>query len=140
MPAHIVERVDRVRRAARDDDAFARDMAQKVIARIRNRLRAPGADPACPVEALHLLPENIAARIVARGQRVDAQLILRRMDFLTNLLRPVRHSSNTCLSSIVRSAIISTCSGVTRSSLSRSGRQSRNTAKSLCVLMLRPFR
>src|SRR5947207_10291514 len=65
MPANVVERANRMIRPARHNYAIARNLAQKVVTRIGNRLGAPRPDPASPKEALHFLAEHIEAGVVA---------------------------------------------------------------------------
>src|SRR5438874_267504 len=64
MPANVVERANYVIRPARHNYAIARNLTQKIVTRIRDRLGAPRPDPASPKEALHFLAEHIEAGVV----------------------------------------------------------------------------
>src|SRR5207249_4571834 len=54
MTADVEQRVNAAVLAARDDEAFGRNRTREVVARIRNLVGAPGADPAIEIEALKL--------------------------------------------------------------------------------------
>src|SRR5271169_4455411 len=67
MPAHVEKRLQRASPVASNDDAFTRDLAEKIGARLRNLVDAPGADPGLAVEAFELATEEIRVRVVAGG-------------------------------------------------------------------------
>src|SRR5579864_2982449 len=52
MPADIEKRAQRVTPVPRNDDAFTRDLTQKIVARRRDLVCTPSADPGSAVETL----------------------------------------------------------------------------------------
>jgi len=67
VPAHIEKRPQRVTRVTSNDDAFVRNLAQKIVAGRRDLVGASGADPGLAVEALELVAEEIGVSVVAGG-------------------------------------------------------------------------
>ena len=68
MTADVIKSFYTAGIAANDDDTFARDLAQEVIARVGNAIGASGADPTFEKEVLDFLTEERGVRIVARRQ------------------------------------------------------------------------
>src|ERR1700690_3152149 len=67
MPAYVEERPHRATPVTSNDDAFARDLAHKIVARRGNLVSAPGADPRIAIEALEFIAEEIRVGVVAGG-------------------------------------------------------------------------
>src|SRR5581483_5029556 len=65
MAAHVEKGSQRATRVASDNDAFIRDLAEKIVARLRNLVDAPGANPTLTVEAFELGAEEIGICVVA---------------------------------------------------------------------------
>ena len=65
MPAHVEKRPQRVTAIASNDDAFTRNLSQKKVARRRDLICAPGADPGLAVEAFEFVAEEIGICVVA---------------------------------------------------------------------------
>jgi hypothetical protein len=57
MAADVVERLDRAGIAANNDDAFARDLPERIVALVGNVFGASGADPVFEEEAIELAAE-----------------------------------------------------------------------------------
>ena len=70
MPANVIEGAHRAALVADDDDAFSRDLAQEVVARLRNLIGTARAHPCLTVEAFHLLAENFGIGVVPCGKRL----------------------------------------------------------------------
>jgi hypothetical protein len=68
MAANVEKRLQRIIPITRNDYAFTRDLAQKIVARRRNLVGSPGADPGFAVEALELVAEEIGVGVVAGRQ------------------------------------------------------------------------
>src|SRR5271154_7287807 len=68
MAADIIESFKRAGIAANDNDALAGNLAQEVITRVGNAIRASGADPAFEKEILDFLTEERRVCVVARRQ------------------------------------------------------------------------
>ena len=68
MAANVEKRLQRIIPITRNDYAFTRDLAQKIVARRRNLVGSPGADPGFAVEALELVAEEIGVCVVAGRQ------------------------------------------------------------------------
>src|ERR1700720_515076 len=64
MPAHIEKRLQRATRVASNDDTFARNFAEKIVARRRDLVGSPGADPVLAVEAFKFVAEQIRVSVV----------------------------------------------------------------------------
>jgi len=62
MPAHVEKRPQRATRVASNDDAFTRNLAQKIIARRRDLMSAAGADPGLAVEAFEFVAEQVGVK------------------------------------------------------------------------------
>src|SRR4029077_3029719 len=67
MSADVEKRAQGVTPVPRNDDAFTRDLAQKIVARRRDLVCPPGADPGLAVKAFECVAENIGVCVVARG-------------------------------------------------------------------------
>ena len=67
MSADVEKRAQRITLVPRNDDAFTRDLAQKIVARRWDVIGAPGADPGLAVEAFEFVAEDIGVRVVAGG-------------------------------------------------------------------------
>jgi hypothetical protein len=65
MPADVEKRAQRVTAITSNDDAFTRNLSQKKVARCRNLVCAPGADPSLAVEAFDFVVEEIGICVVA---------------------------------------------------------------------------
>src|SRR5579884_3970229 len=65
VAADVVKSSDAAAVIANYDDAFARDLAQKVVPGGRDLMGAPGADPRLRVEALEFAFENFRISVVA---------------------------------------------------------------------------
>jgi hypothetical protein len=65
MPADVEKRPQRVTRVPRNNDAFTRNLSQKKVARCRDLVCAPGADPGLAVEAFEFIAEEIGIGVVA---------------------------------------------------------------------------
>src|SRR5438094_3120675 len=63
MTADVEQRVHLSRSVAHDDDAFAGERAREVVARVRNLIGAPGADPAIEIETFELTAIEIRVGI-----------------------------------------------------------------------------
>src|SRR3984893_430294 len=68
MSADVEKRAQRITPVPRNDDAFIRDLAQKIVARRRDLVGAPGADPSLAVEAFEFVAEDIVVCVVAGGK------------------------------------------------------------------------
>src|SRR5215469_3128814 len=77
MSADVEKRPQRVTPVARNNDAFTSDLAQEVVARLRNPTYMPDADPVVAIEAFEFLVEQIGVSVVAGGQRRDVFWSLR---------------------------------------------------------------
>ena len=64
MPAYIEKRPQRATPVASNDDTFARDFAEKIVARRRDLVGSPGADPVLAVEAFEFVAEEIRVCVV----------------------------------------------------------------------------
>src|SRR5215475_3857039 len=69
VTADVEERPQRVISVTRNDDAFTRDVAQKVVTPLCNPVGTTGADPVVTVEAFEFFAEEIGVRVVAGGER-----------------------------------------------------------------------
>ena len=68
MPADVEKRMHRVTGIPRNDDAFTRNLAQKIVARRRNLVCAPSADPGLAVKAFELIAKQIGVCVVTCRQ------------------------------------------------------------------------
>jgi hypothetical protein len=69
MPANVEECSQRVISVTRNNDAFARNLAQKVVPRLWNAAYTPDADPVFVVEAFEFFAEEAGVRVIAGRQR-----------------------------------------------------------------------
>src|SRR5262245_27354934 len=69
MTADIVEGSDGAVLVARDDDAGSGKVPDEIVARMRDLLRAPGAQPHVEVDCFHLALEPGGISVVALWQR-----------------------------------------------------------------------
>src|SRR5579864_2079765 len=67
MSADVEKCAKRVTPVPGNDDAFTRDLAQKIIAWRRDLVGAPGADPGLAVESFEFVAEDIGVCVVAGG-------------------------------------------------------------------------
>jgi hypothetical protein len=67
MSADVEKRAQGVTPVPRNDDAFTRDLAQKIVARRRDLVCPPGADPGLAVKAFEFVAEDIGVCVVVRG-------------------------------------------------------------------------
>src|SRR5206468_3523994 len=76
MAAHVEQRVDRPRVVARDDEAFACELAGEEVARVRNLVGAAGADPALKVKTVEFRLVELGIGVeTARKSRVHWWLL-----------------------------------------------------------------
>jgi hypothetical protein len=68
MPADVIEGAYCSGSVARHDDTFACYLAEKVVARVRNRLIASGTKPFPAVKPLEFIAEYAAVRVILAGQ------------------------------------------------------------------------
>src|SRR6478736_321269 len=69
VAANVVEGAHGSARIACDDDAFARDLAEEVVAGLKNGIDAAGAEPAAEIKAFQFGAEEGGIGVVARRQR-----------------------------------------------------------------------
>jgi len=67
MPAHVEKRLQRATPVASNNDAFTRDLAKKIVARLRDLVGATGANPGLAVEPFEFVTEKTRVRVVAGG-------------------------------------------------------------------------
>ena len=65
MPANVEKGPQRVTRVASNDDAFPRELSQKIVAWHLDLVRAPSADPSLAVEAFEFVAEQFGVSVVA---------------------------------------------------------------------------
>ncbi len=68
MAANVIESLHRAGVATNDDDTFARDVAKKIIAGVRDVVRPSGADPIFEKEALNLAAKEAGVCVIASRQ------------------------------------------------------------------------
>jgi hypothetical protein len=69
MPANVEEPPQRAISVTRENDAFACDLAEKVVTRLWNPVYMPDADPFLAVEAFEFFAEEVGVRVIAGRQR-----------------------------------------------------------------------
>jgi hypothetical protein len=67
MATHVEKRPQRVSRVASNDDTFARDFAEKKVARRRHSISSSGTDPILAIEAFEFVAEEIRVSVVTGG-------------------------------------------------------------------------
>jgi hypothetical protein len=65
MPANVEKCAQRVTAITSNDDAFTGNLSQKKVARRRDLIYAPGANPGLAVEAFDFVAEEIRICVVA---------------------------------------------------------------------------
>src|SRR5260370_33029365 len=71
MAAYVVERADSALFVAHDDHTGIGKVANKVVARLGNLVRAPRTQPHVEMDSFHFALEPIAVRVVTLGQSAD---------------------------------------------------------------------
>src|ERR1700680_3666629 len=72
MPAHVIECADRAGCVAHHNEAFTGDLAEEIVAWVRDRIGSTGADPALAEELFHLLAMELGVSVVARRKSFEA--------------------------------------------------------------------
>src|SRR5579875_2519341 len=68
MTAHVIKRFNSAGLATNHDDAFAGDVAEEIIAGMRDVIRASRTDPVFEKENVELAAKKVRVRVVARRQ------------------------------------------------------------------------
>src|SRR5207302_3794665 len=69
MPADIVEGADAALLVAHNDDAGIGNLTEEIVARVRDLICTPGAEPHVEVDGFHLPPKMISIRVILLRKR-----------------------------------------------------------------------